>query len=96
MPVSIAALLVLTAALWMVLNPEWWIAGLQSLPQHVEAVARAISPGRWPSPLDPFSGPSPLPRNDRRTRTAIRLTGALLALVAAMLLYEQALRMLLG
>jgi len=92
MPVSIAALLMLAAALWMVLHPEWWITSLQQVHEHMEAFEHALRGDPWPRP--PL-GPR-VPRDDRRTRAVMRFTGALFALIAAMSLYEQAVRMLAG
>jgi hypothetical protein len=75
----------LAAALWMVQNPDWWIEILQALQDSLY---------RWQSQ---WGRQAVLPqrlRNDRRTRMGVRLMGGLVAVLAAMHLYQDAVWML--
>jgi hypothetical protein len=75
----------LAGSLWMVQNPGWLIQVFQNLHDEMQ---------RRPSPWQRhFVLTQSLPDN-RRIRMAIRLTGALLAALAAAHLYQEALWML--
>ena len=84
----------LTVAVWMVLNPGWWIECLQGIPLQIGGFVGAIRARRWPFLREVDAPAAAWPRNDRRNRVAVRLTGALLAFVATVHLYEQATLML--
>jgi hypothetical protein len=84
----------LTVALWMVLNPGWWLECLQGIPEQIAGFASAIRASRWPLLREPEPLLTGWPRNDRPHRAAVRLTGILLAVVATVHLYEQSVLML--
>lgn len=79
------SLLMFAVALWMVLNPAWWIEIGDSL---LNLIQQFVS--QWGHPAAYAGGM----RNDRRTRAEVRMMGALLGLVAAVGLYQLAMRML--
>jgi hypothetical protein len=86
----------LTVAVWMVLNPGWWIECLQGIPEQIRGFAGAIRARRSPLLPQTDAPAAEWPRNDRRNRAAVRLSGALLAAVATAHLYEQVMFMLSG
>jgi hypothetical protein len=80
------ALPMLTVAVWMVQSPRWWVERLDALQEELR---------RWPSVWVRVTPPAPArPASDARGVAAMRLMGALLAAVAVMNLYQQALWML--
>ena len=85
MPRSTLSLVMLTAALWMLLNPVWWLEIWDGLQEGLN---------RLPMGRPRMERPPIRLSEDRRTRMAVQLMGGLLALVAAMNLYQQAVKML--
>jgi hypothetical protein len=90
------AFLLLIPSLWMVLSPQWWIRLFENAPEDLDALERALAT-LWHLPWDAAVHariPHARIPNDRRTRAGVRITGLLLAIVAAANLYESVLRML--
>jgi hypothetical protein len=79
------SLLMFAVALWMVLNPAWWIEIGDSLHDFIQHFV-----SQWGHPAAHAGGF----RNDRRTRAEVRMMGALLGLLAAAGLYQLAMRVL--